>query len=293
MTRLVLLLLLILPSAHLQAQNTDSTQSNVVFILKNGQTITGRILSLKKQNYLIKTQTTDTLMISMDQVRSVSVVGLSGSGYFEPLFPFKYFLFNSAIPLQRKTWYYTNQYVFFNSINYGISKNWSTGIAFLSFNPPTFISPKIRYTFNPESRLKIGLGVQYFMIRVYETGAGNVFYHYGLAQALATYGNSQNNFTLGAGKFISPDGVYKGYVVLIAVTKKISQHISFISENNFVVGSLNFSENGFGLLSGGIRIHAKKHAFEMGAFTPAVIQGGNIDRTIALPFAGYNLKLGK
>ncbi|MBS1491257.1 MAG: hypothetical protein JSS93_12080 [Bacteroidetes bacterium] len=276
----------------------DSVSKHVQFILKNGQQVNGKILMLKKEKYLIETSSGDTVTVEQAQIKTISVPGLLGRGYYENQFSYKYFMFNSAVPLAAKKWYFSNQYLFFSSINYGINSHFSAGCAFFSFNPPALFSPKVRYTLNPNSKIKVGINAQYLSIQVSEISAGKKYYQYGLAQAVATYGSSQNNFTLGVGKFISNRGVYGGYVVLLGVAKKIAPRLSFISENNFVLGSLYFSNNfsllsnRFGFLSAGFRFDHTKHAFDLGLISPGVSEiYFNMNRVFIFPFVGYHLKL--
>jgi len=278
----------------------DSASKRVQFILKNGQRISGTILLLKGEAYQIKTTSGDTVMVPQTQIKNISMPGLPGTRYFENLFPYKYFMFNSAVPLASKGWYYSNQYYFISSINYGINSHVSVGCSFFSFNPPALFSPKVRYTLNPNSKIKVGVNAQYLNIQVGESNVGKRYYQYGLVQGVATYGSSQNNFTLGVGKFISDQGVYKGYVVLLGVAKKISPRLSFISENNFVLGDLYFSNsfgllsNQFGFLSAGLRFDRKKHAFDLGLISPSTSEFSiNMSRLFIFPFIGYNLKLSR
>ncbi|MBS1951375.1 MAG: hypothetical protein OJF59_003232 [Cytophagales bacterium] len=89
-----------------------------------------------------------------------------------------------------------------------------------------------------------------------------------------------------------PDG-YKGYLVTLGLTKKLSPGVSMVSENNFIVNSPNFSTNVLGFISLGLRLGKRRHNFDLAVFTISNLFDGTLSGIIPIPFIGYNLKITK
>lgn len=300
--------LLLLLSINLFGQNdlpvrSDSTVAKFTITLKDGTQLTGQLVEQTPEHYIIKTDNLGTIKINKDQVVSMLPVGQKAdirtrSLYYENQFAFRYFLFNSALPVEPKKGYYSNSYLLFSNFNYGLSKRLSVGATFFTFNPTALISPRLRYAINPTGKVKFSIIGQYLYARASSTSGRDYHYNYGLVQAVMTVGSSQRNLTLGVGRFITNQGENGGYILLVAVSTKISAKVSFISENNLLMGSLDPSstqsilEDSFTMLSAGFRFNRKKHAFDVGVYVPSSFwrDEGN---TIPLPYVGYNLKLGK
>ena len=115
----------------------DTTFTNYEFTLKDGTKMVGQLIDQNKGSYVIKTSNFGTIKISSNQVVSIilqdqktKVNKNRSANYFENQFGYKYFIFNTAIPVEPKKWFYTNQYIFFSSFTYGISKHVSAGVLF-------------------------------------------------------------------------------------------------------------------------------------------------------------------
>jgi hypothetical protein len=296
--------LFLLLTSNLFAQESrpigkDSSAVYIEFILKDNTRIRGQLQGQTNESYIIKTTNLAIVKVYADQVigkniitQQAATVAYSSSVYYTNQFGFKYFLFNSAIPIEPKKWYYSNSYALFSNFNYGFNKRVSMGVTFFSFNPTALVSPKLRFTLNPDSKIKFAITAQYLYLRASISSGGDRHYQYGFVQAVMTIGSSQKNTTLGVGKFISRQGVYSGYIVMLGLVRKISPKLSFISENNLVLGSLSTSVDSFGLLSAGLRFDRRKHAFDLGLFAPTSFLQAN-GKLIPLPYIGYNLRLGK
>jgi len=273
----------------------DTSVVRVQIFLKNGKKIEGFVLDKSREFLTFKTITSDTIQIASEQILGIvsvlqqKIIDLQ-LPIFENQFGYKYFLTHSAVPVTPKKWYYSNQYILFSNFNYGISKRLSAGMTCITFNPLALFSPKLKFTFNPDRKVKFAINAQYLYVRGWNSSNGYEGYNNGFFQAIVTSGSAQNNFTIGIGKFISQGGVEQGYIATLALVKKVSPKLSFITENNLLIGSKNSYT--LGLLSAGMRFNRKNHAFDLGVLAPAIIGRPDIF-AIPIPFISYNLRLSR
>lgn len=272
-----------------QEVSPDTILTRFEFTLRDGSKIVGEMLDQNKEHYVVKTANLGTIKLEVRQV--VSVILIDGktedrptkektSTYFDNQFGFKYFLISTAIPVEKKKWYYTNQYIAFSSFTYGISKHISAGASFFTFVPTNFFSPNLKVTLNPDSKFKFAVGGQYYFVR--ETNG------FGIVQALFSSGDSQNNFTFGFSKILSSRGVDTGALLTFGFVKKASAKLSVISENHVIIPSETSTSNASGFLSAGLRFDRRMHAFDLGIYVPTRGLERNIN---VIPYVGFNVKL--
>jgi hypothetical protein len=293
MKRLHLIFLFSLVSFNSFSQDkpimADSSVVRHEFTLKDGTKLIGEIVNITNEVYQVKTSNFGTIKINNDQVVSLILLSekpaRSDPTYtFDNQFGHKYFIAPTAIPAERNKWYYTNQFLYFSNFTFGISKRLSAGLTFFTFVPTFFVSPSIKLTINPDAKTKFALRGQYVFVN------GNNRNNLSFFQAIFTRGTSQNNFTLAIGKFVSDRGLNDVSLITVGVAKKISSTLSFISDNNFIIGTNTASTNGFGLLSGGLRFDRRMHSFDLGLYLPT----STLDTQVSLiPYIGFNLKLNK
>ena len=150
-----------------------------------------------------------------------------------------------------------------------------------------YVSPKIKYCLNPDAKYKIALNAQYMHILDW-TSTQLRTYTFSFAQALITKGNEENNVTLGFGKAIQNTWVSVDYFATLAFTKKLSNRLSFVSDNSLLTNGINDARAY--LFSAGFKTIRKNHAFDFGIFTPPLsFNFSNV--IIPIPFISYSLKL--
>jgi hypothetical protein len=303
----IVLIILLFTSGFLKSQEKEIQKVEIEFTLKDNSHVRGYIIGQTDTYFIVRTHNHGDIKIYNDEIiekrvyRSSDSLVYKSTGY-QNQFGYKYFISNSAIPIEPKRWYYTNTYGLFSNFSYGISKRVSVGATFFSI-PSSLISPKIRVTLNPEGKVKVAFTGQYLFISTTSTTTTTTgsttssksyreSYHYGFAQVLVTFGSSQKGTTIGVGKFISQGGIFGGYIGTLAIVRKLSPKTSFISDNNLVFGGTDLASESIGLVSLGVRLDRRKHSFDFGLMMPAAFTR---DRSIVIPFpyAGYNLKIGK
>lgn len=271
--------------AQRPAQSSDTTKLFDVY-RKDKTKITGKVISRDKERTVIVTNKTDTISISQNDLLGIVSANDVLETAYTNVFAYKYFISSSALPAQKGEWHYSNQNIFFNSIHYGVSKKLTAGLSICTFIQ-FYAAPKIKYTFNPNGKYKIAINAQYMRVLDWTSNERNN-YHFTFAQALISKGNAENNVTLGFGKAIQNTWVSIDYFATLAFTKKISNRVSFVSDNSLLSSSINYSAAY--LFSAGLRVHGKNHAFDLGVFTPPLsFNFSNV--VIPIPFLSYSLKL--
>ncbi len=197
----------------------------------------------------------------------------------------------TAHNLKKGQMYYKNSYLFFNSFSYGITDNFQVSAGFEIFSlliPDTGTLPLMNVTTKfsiptKNEKLKFGAGVSFFGIPN-ETST-----IVGLTNVNATYGDRNNNFTVGTGLGFTFEGESSSEVfpLFIGGMKRLSQKISLTTDNIvfFVDGET------LGLLSLGLRYHFKDNgsAFNFALYRPTDFEIG----IIALPFVSVTIAIGK
>jgi|688.fasta_scaffold154343_2 hypothetical protein len=264
----------------------QDTVKRVDVYLRDKTKITGVIIWRDKDQTIVVTEKSDTIRVPKRDLLGVVPFNEKLQGQYKNIFAYKYFISNSSIPVEKGSWHYSNQDLFFNSVHYGVNKNLTAGLsvsAFIQF----YAAPKIKYCLNPENKYKIALNAQYTHVLDWTSNERST-YTFTFAQVLITNGNEENNITVGLGKPIKNDWVSIDYFATLAFTKKISKRSSFISDNSLMKSSTS-SAMAY-LFSAGVRINRKNHAFDLGVFTPPLaFNFSNV--IIPIPFLSYSLKL--
>lgn len=212
--------------------------------------------------------------ISISRIKSVERQTVSASPAGEYWFPnpnkTRYFLSPNAIPLQKNQGYYQNTYLLFNSFNIGITDHVSLGTGFeftsLFMNHPLyFIMPKA--SVQVSDTFYAGGGILYAGIDAPEMANQG----FGIAYGLGTYGNADNNITLGAGYGFAGDAFMKSPIVTISLATRVSERIGLITEN--------WLHRDLSIYSYGIRFMGKKITVDL-----ALVNNKEISRVLPVGF---------
>ncbi len=139
----------------------------------------------------------------------------------------RYFFAPSALPLEKGEGYYQNAYLLANSVNFGLSKNFSFGggvVIPLFF----YITPKLSFPLGKNVYAGVGLiGGSTFLPDAFLAGA--------LPYGLITIGTSDNNVTVGSGLgalWVEEEWFSTKYPVsTVNAMFRISNRFQFITEN--------------------------------------------------------------
>lgn len=271
------------------------TKRTYSILLKDGTQLRGELVRQDSAEAIIRTQNLGEVRLKPDQIVRMEQVGTQAEGeYFPNIFPQTMRLTPTAFSAEKGRVYYRNYFLYLSQFEYGITENWSVGTTFFSFYPSALFSLNTKVSFPVSSRVRLGVNAQYAAIRsdgFFVNGGQGSLQGIGYVQGLVTTGDRRNNTTFGLGWSISNGDVSRNIVGTFGLVRKVNAKLSFISENMILFGggSVNFA----GLLSGGLRIDRRRHAFDLAVYIPVVTGRNGLFVLTLSPFASYHLRIGK
>jgi hypothetical protein len=267
---LSVLAIMMLLSSNAVAQQviTGEVSKTYTVTLNDGSTISGTLVSIDDNEVVIKSGTMGEVRLQKVNIKSMTQVSSfnekkSGIWFTNPN-PTKYLLGNSAIPLEKKSGYYQNTWIFVNTFSYGITNNISISAGFEIIS--IFAGGDGPYAFyiNPKASFKIANNFYAGANILYANTIKTVEEFGGLAtfNGFATYGNNNNNITCGVG-FGWADGEFSTKpVIVISGMVRASNRIGFISEN-WIIPGVNEDGGYYGIYSYGIRFLGEKISIDL------------------------------
>ncbi len=255
-------------NAYTQQINQVELNKTYQITLKDGSTISGKIILDTGNEVVIQSTTLGELHLLKENIRSlipVAAINERPTGlWFENPNPTKYLLGSSAIPAEKNTGYYQNTWIFVNTFNYAFTDFFSVsgGFEIISLlaggeGPYAFfINPKM--SFKVADNFYAGGSILYAnTLRTIEDFGGLATFN-----AFATYGNKNNNIT-GAIGWGSADGRFSSSpLVTISGMVRASKRIAFVSENWIIPGESE-SGNYYGIISYGIRFLSDRTSIDL------------------------------
>lgn len=184
--------------------------------------------------------------------------------------PSKYFLGPTAIPMENRTGYYQNSYVFFNEAYYGVTDWFSMGVGFefLStfitlanppFRPILFAHPKVGFKVADNFYASVsGLYVNATLFDDDDTD--ELEGTFGVVIGQVTYGTYDNNVTAGVAWGYSWDGIADKPIINLGGAWRVGKRMSLLTENYIVPKS----ESGYyPVFIYGMRFLGQKMSFDV------------------------------
>lgn len=284
----LVLFILIFGFTNLLGQETYSEGEKVTIYMKDGNIFRG-VVSVQTDNELTLTSNKTLINLQKDEIRRVEQDVYEGKFAYRNSQDTRYFYSPTGIPIKKGKGYYQNIMLTSNFANYGVTKNFSVGGGFEFLT--LFSGVGGLYSFNTKFGFKItddlhgGVGTLSLGI----LGEEMVTLGYGVL----TFGNSDNNLTIGSGAVIRKPGPGESNQVIpinISGIRRISDRVSLVSENYFIQstgdygGEKLFSETIY-IGIHGVRLMARRSAFDIGLIVvPAITQDFSIP---GIPYVGY------
>ncbi len=291
-TPILLTLLLALALAPVYSQETADSLSLWMVETTDGNEFTGNILFEDSTGILLNTSIYGELFIparyikKREEIRSDLLV--DGEYWFGNPHATRYFFGPAAHGLQKGEGYFQNTWILLNQFNYGISNYLSLGggvvplFLFAGAPTPVWLTPKLSV---PVARDKVQLGAG--MLFAHVLGEGSSF---GIAYGASTFGNRENNLTLGAGWGFSAydnDWDWSDRVTLmLSGMTRVGRKTYLMTENYYL--SLGAGES-FGIIMLGGRSVQKRLAVDYGLVIPV---GTDMGEFIAIPWLSITLPFG-
>lgn len=171
--------------------------NNYSFEIKDGSNRSGRLDSLNTVYYYINNPSIGVDRIIIKSVSKVKAIKLNKDGYFSNPHYSRYFFGPSAIPHPKGEVYWNNIWLEYNTIQYGVTDNFSVGMGGLLFTSlsgyPTLL-PNAKYSFklNEKSHIAVG-GLMLVINTSSKTSSAS------LPFVVYTYGDSEANISFGGG----------------------------------------------------------------------------------------------
>jgi hypothetical protein len=274
------LLVFLAYDCNAQRKKSRKVESEKILLkMKNGDEFNGVIVREDDKNLVLKTENGELNLIKANIVSKESNK-YEGEFRFQNPHDTRYFYGPTAIPIKKGRGYYQNIMLSSNTINYGLTDNLSVGGGF-EFLSLIYGNPI--WTFNPKIGFKVSenfyAGGGLLVAGVAAEGAGILPY------GVATFGNSDSNFSLGAGYGFATNNEFDENenlpVLTISGTHRLSNSIALLSENYVLPSIEDFGY--FGVH--GIRILSPKNAFDIGIiFVPGIYEDTGIP---VIPYVGY------
>lgn len=275
------------------AQQPDTTQAQTappqrwLVETKDGSVFQGVYLGQSGAGIRLLTDSAGEITIPMSELKSFRILDernfRNGEYWFENPNATRYLFSPSAYSLRKGEAYYQNTYLVLNSFNYGITDRLTIGAGFelistFSGEPIFFITPK--YSFPISDKWNAGAGV------LYANAATDDFSGLGIGYGLITYGNRDNNATLGVGFGYVDDEVSGKPVFTLSGMRRISRKMALVTEN-WVVPLDGY----YGVYSYGVRFMGEKITVDL-----AFLNNADIARDvlfIGIPYVDFVVKFGK
>lgn len=287
-TKMLFLFFLLLSVLFISAQtNSDTTLIRIQTV--DGNEFLGSVIREDSNSITLKTATLGEISIQKSNITSQEVVNVqqikNGKFWFPNPQSTRYFWSPNGYGLKTGEGYYQNIDIIWNQFAVGITDNFSLGgglIPLFLFGggpTPVFITPKLSI---PIEKDKINLGVGALVGTVLgesETG-------FGILYGLSTFGNPDNNVTIGMGYGFAGGEWAKTPLINLNGMFRLTSRGYFITENYFV----SLGDGGLMILSMGGRWIIKKAALDFFLIIPA---GADIGAFIAIPSIGFTIPFGK
>jgi len=295
-----------IPLTKIEKITRLSGNQHCILTLNDGKTFTGLIVSQNDREIILETESLGKLTIANSKIREVKMVEseqiVDGKYFFPNPHGTRYFFGPSAIPLKKGEGYFQNAYVLANSVQIGITDNFSMGggigIPFLFF-----VTPKVGYRVG--KYVYVGGGILFATTITNDVGFG-----VGVAYGALTLGNSENNFTLSGGwgavksetyhsqtdSYSSKWEMAKNPIITFSGMIRIARKCSLVSEN-WVFATKDYNNDTFGpsdsytytyhaVISGGFRLMGEKNSFDLAIVLPVITDG----TTFGFPYLDYVFK---
>ena len=261
-------ILLITGNAIAQKVVTGEVSKTYQITLNDGSTISGKLVSTNDKEVVIQTGSMGEVRLQKENIRTMTQVSSynekeSGIWFTNPN-PSKYLIGSSAIPMEKKSGYYQNTWVFVSSFGYGITENISISAGFEIVSLLAGGDGPFAFFINPKATFKIaenfyaGANILYVnTIRTIDEFGG-----LGTLNGFATYGNKNNNVTCGLGWGWANGEFSSKPVITISGMARVSKRIGFVSEN-WIIPGIGDGGGYYGIFSYGIRFLGEKTSIDL------------------------------
>lgn len=271
-----------------QIITTDSTQQ-VMVETRDGNQFIGRIVGQTAETIVLRTDNFGNITLQKKQVVKMEIVQkeriIEGEYWPENPHGTRYLFGPNGYGLRKGEGYYSNTWIFFNQVSYGVTNNFTVGVGviplFLFAGAPTpiWITPKVSIPIKKDM-VNLGVGGLFATVLGGDEGGGS----FGVAYGQLTIGPRDKNINVGLGYGYAGNDWANTPTVSISGTLRTGKKFALITENYiFDTGDSNYT-----LLSFGGRFIGRKLAVDAALLLPTETGG----EFVAVPWLGINVPFG-
>jgi hypothetical protein len=271
--RIALLTTLVLFAAttRLRAQDTTNTanlkptpEGRVAqVVLRDGSTLNGRVVEVTPTTVRFASSIGETAIprSSIVSVRLVAETSMhNGEVWAEDPSRTRLFFAPSGRMLRTNETYFSDAYVFFPSIQVGVTDQFTIGGGFSIFpgvaidEQIAYLTPKVGLYASPKVNVAVGALIAGAGVISDETPVG-------IGYGVVTLGDENTNATLGTGFGFTRGSTSSTGVLLVGGSSRVSKSFALVSENY-----LTTEQNASVLVSGGVRFMSERIAVDLALF---------------------------
>ncbi|MEN8122417.1 MAG: hypothetical protein ABFS35_18880 [Bacteroidota bacterium] len=237
--------------------------------LIDGNELHGQIIERRKNELDIQTKSLGKVTVSVKNIkkmREVTQGSMKGGEYWFPNPNNTRYLFApTGIPLKKGEGYYQNAYVVANSVQYGLSDNFSIGGGIV-LPVVAFLTPKVGFTV--AEKFHVGGGA--ILALMPEATLGILY-------GVTTYGTDEHNVTVGLGYGFIEEEFTKKPIINLAGMTRVSKRVALVTENWMVpyrdydsnynqvtgVSTETYTDKYYALITYGLRIMKERITFDI------------------------------
>jgi opacity protein-like surface antigen len=264
----------------------DKKPMRVEIQKKDGSEVGGTLIGAGKDSVRLSRYAGDTLAVSFRDIKTIDYVDPNKRSYKWDEQPntTRYLLTPSAHTLRKGEVTYQNTYLLLNGVQVGITDRIMAGAGADIFTGSTFfITSKFNLIQKP--KYKFSAGANFFRLPkdFIEDFSGEDIRNMGMAYGAGTWGNTNANFTVGAGYLIMKGDALPP-IVTLSGTLRFLENFAVVTENwFFFVGDKAKVPT---ILSGGLRYIGEEVSVDVGVYTDHRLAG-----EFFFPFVSYTRRL--
>lgn len=282
----------------------DSSRTYVL-ITERGDRFVGRIKAYEGDDILFQIENNIVLTFNQEEIETIQIFEeYSGSGLIKGAPDYipmsgqeNLFISPSAFNYKTKKGEYRNTQIFLNSIDYGVSDNFSLGAGLIPFFVANVVDLRTKLTFNVGDYVHFGAGAH--LVAGFTLGGLGENWSVGIPHGTISIGTEEKFLNVGFGKFLPFDdnvGNLKSDLIMVGGSFRISKKgriFADLIKVNEVEDPFFGSRGEYTMIMIGGSWFNVKNRLDFGVFVLPDSGTGDLIQTIGFPVISYARKIGK
>lgn len=280
------LLCLMLSAVGMTQSTPVDTTKTFSIETTDGNTYIGRIIAQTPQQITLRTNRLGDLQLDRRDIRKVKELQISqmvdGEYWHESPISSRYFFGANGYGPRKGEGYFTNIWVFYNQVVYGLTDAFSVGVGtsplFLFNGAPTpiWLTPRLSLPIDKDN-VQLGLGGYFGTVLIEDIGL------YGMLHGQLTIGSRDRNFNIGLGYGYAGNDWANTPLISFGGIYRTGKKFALMTDNYF----LDIGDEDLLLIAIGGRFISNNIAVDAGLVIP-----GGVDDFLAIPTLGLTVPFG-